>query len=106
MIKPLRRLQECPMSSNAFIYGGYAVAATLAVQTLEQWYDQPMNARKRGGGNGDISMETGRWTWTWEFRIGDDPDLKPVKDLSEPYYNLAISAYRESPPEEPLRKKS
>merc|ERR1712093_107961 len=99
-VKKFNRLcQEWPMHSNAMIYSGYAIAATLAVQVSEQWKDQPMN----NGGN--RSKELSKLRLSWQFRNGNDPDLVPMKDPSEPYYNLAISAYRGSPPEERPCKK-
>jgi hypothetical protein len=103
-----RRLcQEWPMHSNALIYSGYAIAATLAVQISEQWKDQPMNVKNginRGKENG--SGQLSQLRWSWQFRNGNDPDLVPNKDPSEPYYNFAISAYRSSPHEARPSKKS
>lgn len=102
----LRRLwHEWPMSSNALIYSGYAVAATLAIQVSEQWKDQPMNLQQKNGGNRSIA-ELSHWRLSWQFRNGNDPNFAPIKDAEEPYYNLAISAYRSSPPEERQPKKS
>jgi hypothetical protein len=97
------------MHSNALIYSGYAITATLAVQMSEQWQDQPMNARMSEGDNNpneESHADRTRWKYSWQFRNGDDPDLMPMKDPSEPYYNLAISAYRDSPQAELLRKRS
>ena len=102
-----RRLwHECPMTSNALIYSGYAVAATLVVQVAEQWKDQPLNAPKKNGLRRAIEDGPSQLRWKWQFRNGNDPDLLPNKDPSEPYYNLAISAYRTSPPEARPPKKS
>jgi hypothetical protein len=47
-----------------------------------------------------------RWKWSWQFRDGSDPNLMPIKDPSEPYYNLAISAYSYSPRDLEQRQKS
>jgi hypothetical protein len=97
------------MHSNALLYSCYAVAGTFIVQTMEQWQDQPMNVRKREGEKLSTSKdesftEMSKWKWSWQFRSGNDPNLMPIKDASEPYYNLAISAHRDSPPED-LREK-
>lgn len=106
----LRRLfNDWPMHSNALIYSGYATAATLAVQVMEQWKDQPMNLRQAESdqllkGEGPQGMS--RWKWTVQLRNGNDPSLVPAKDPIEPYYNLAISAYRDPSLAEGPRKKS
>lgn len=110
MFGRLRRFwQDRPMQSNALLYSGYATAATLIVQTSEQWHEQPMNARRRDGekllqAEGPTGMTS--WKWSWQFRIGNDANLIPVKDPSEPYYNLAITAHSDSPPEEVSRQNS
>jgi hypothetical protein len=96
------------MHSNALLYSCYAVTGTLIVQTLEQWQDQPINIRKKEGeqlSTEESFTEMGKWKWSWQFRSGNDPNVKPIKDASEPYYNLAISAYRDSPPEDLLGMK-
>lgn len=93
------------MHSNAFLYCGYAVAGTFAVQALEQWQDQPMNRRKgETFSTEERASDSSRWKWSLQFRNGDDPTLTPSKDPSEPYYNLVISGYRDSHAEERLRK--
>jgi hypothetical protein len=106
----LRRFwQDLPMQSNALLYTGYATAATLMVHTSEQWQEQPMNARKRdceklSKAEGPTGLTS--WKWSWQYRSGNDANLIPVKDPSEPYYNLAISAHSACPPEEVPRQKS
>ena len=104
----LRQLcKDWPLQSNALIYTGYAIVATFTIQTMEQWKDQPMNARKREGQQSskeERPMEIARWKWSFKFRDGNDPNLTPIKDPSEPYYNLAISAHSYSQPDEQRQK--